>query len=252
MEQDINREEKIDRYINNLMLDAEKSLFEKEMEENNELKAEILMLLEWRRLFNNHKSHEWEQRIKQAIKEDKERISIFPAKKKPGAVSIKYALGMVALLLFVITVSVFYLTNNKKDVVQLAKESSLDGLNKGAARKEDSIAVAEQLFYSGSYLRYIEKAISLLKENPKPVERSILNINICKSYIQLDQADEAILFYQSLSAEEKEYCYLQFQAALAYTINNSKKEAIQLFESVVNAGCFPVDEKATEWIKKLK
>ena len=83
------------------------------------------------------------------------------------------------------------------------------------------------------------------------MERTILNINICKSYIQLDQPRRAISFYESLGDKEKN-CYLEYQVALALVVANDKNKAVSLFTSVVDKGCFPVDKKAIEWLEKLK
>ena len=250
MEQDEALDEQTNRYIHNKMDAAELSQFESKLASDPSLKKEVEQLQQLKSFYNKD-IVDFKRILKEAELRYREKSTVT---KEPASSPLRKMKGrwLAFAAAIILIVGTFYLSWNKVDIVQLAKENSLDGLNKASARKGDSIAVADLLFYSGSYREYIQKAVSLLKENPRAVERSILNINICKSYIQLNQADSAILFYQSLSSEEKGYCYLQYQAGLAYTIINNKKDADRLFELVVKAGCFPVDEKAAEWIKKNK
>ena len=245
MENENRREEKIDNYVHNLMTDVEKVAFEKEMQMDENLSSDVMNVIEFQKLFNIKEPQIWQQKIEQVLQKDMVLIS-----KKRGKI-FTFPMGIAASLLLFIAVGAVYLSLSKKDIVQVAKESSLDGLNRSSARKGDSIAVSDILFYSGKYSEYINKAKALLKENTDSMERTILNINICKSYIQLDQPRKAISFYESLGDKEKN-CYLEYQVALALVVANDKNKAVSLFTSVVDKGCFPVDKKAIEWLEKLK
>lgn len=163
----------------------------------------------------------------------------------------KIWLPAIAALLIVVA-GIFYFRESNEDIAQLAKESSFAGHNRQWNTKADSIAVVELLIRSGQFREYISKATELRKQTTDISELGILNINICKSYIQLDEAEQAIAFYQSLSSQEKDFCYLQYQLALANVITKNNSEANRLFDEVIKKGCFPVDEKAKEWIKKIK
>ena len=243
-------DDRINRYVQHKMDPGELSQFEAVLASDPVLKKELAQMQQLKSYYN-HDLVDFKRSLQEAERRYREKNTVDAKSIKSG---FKKRIGrwMAIAACIIVIASIFYLTRSNTDVAQLAKENSLDGLNKSTVRKGDSIAVADVLFYSGNYHGYINKALTLLKENTDPVERSILHINICKSYIQLSQADRAILFYQSLTEEEKKYCYLQYQAALAYTITGNKKEAIPLFESVSDKGCFPVDKNAVEWIKRLK
>jgi hypothetical protein len=157
----------------------------------------------------------------------------------------------VAALVIVIA-GVFYFMREKDDVVQLAMEDSLSGYNPGLSTvRRESNSDIDSIFSYGNYSDFIEHAIPKLKENLTAAERKALNINICKSYIQLKQPNNAILFYQSLPDADKKDCYLQYQSALAYTIVNEITHAIPLFKEVINEQCFPADKNSEVWLERI-
>lgn len=251
MEQDEELDDQISRYIHNKMTEQELLLFKAKIESDPIIKKEVE---QWQHLksYYNEDLIELKKNLREAELRYREKNAVSTTNRTNFILGKRKHIWLAAAAIVILVTGIFYFAWNRVDIVQLAKENSLDGLNKASSRKGDSIAVVDILFYSGQYSDYLTKAFSILKENTNSIERSILNINICKSYIQLNQADKAILFYQSLTEEEKEYCYLQYQAALACTIKNNKRVAISLFEMVINKGCFPVDKNAGDWIKRLK
>lgn len=249
MEQDEELDEQITSYINGKMDAGELSRFEARLASDSLLKKEVEHQRQLRSYFNKDLV-DFSRSLKEA--ELRHRQKKTPTLSGQNSFFSKRWVKQLAVAASIILIAgIFYVTINNEDVVKIAKQDSMDGMSKITTKKEDSIAVADLLFYSGKYALYIEKAHQLLKENPQLTDRNILNINICKSYIQLNQAERVISFYGSLAEEEKQDCYLQYQVALAYAILKNKREALTLFELVAGKGCFPDDKKATEWIKRL-
>ena len=142
-------DDRINRYVQHKMDPGELSQFEAVIASDPVLKKELVQLQQLKSYYNKDLV-DFKRSLQEAERRYREKNTVTAESTKSG---LKKRTGrwMAIAACIIVIAGIFYLNRNNTDVVQLAKENSLDGLNKATVRKGDSIAVADVLFYSGNY-----------------------------------------------------------------------------------------------------
>lgn len=239
------RDEQIERYVHNEMDDAERSAFEVQLNNDNSLRTEVEKFIEFKNYYSKSLV-DFKLQLKE-VESQLEKEHFFDNETKVSSRKRKKNqlpwIAAAASLALIISISYFYFKTYDWKELALAAAKNDFSIKRSVTAEQDS------LFYSGNYTAFIEWAKKTLPDNLSKEDRNFTRLQLTRAYILSGKAGECISYYNSLPESEKN-CELQYCVAIAFISIGKKKEAGDFFTAVAD-GCFPYDEKAQQWLKKI-
>lgn len=216
--------EKIEAYLNARMTGDEARNFQREMEENEDLRNEVELHRELNRNLKNGDTVAFRKKVRQASTE----------RPKNKNISLLNVLKIAAVLIILVGVAAFFLLNTTDSgsgiYEKYYQQYPIEDMLRGSDADDERLELNKK-YTRGEYANIVADYERLVDENPDEV---IIQMYLANCYLNTREEKKAIALFENVQKNNKYYEAAQWYLALSYLKLNDTGRAGNVLQGVVS------------------